>query len=141
MVVVDANVISALYLPNENSKLAEALLLQDVDWAAPVLWRSEMRNLLALYLRKNLLNFDQACQIQNQAENLMIANEYQTNSLEVLRLAHASGCSAYDCEFVALARHLQVKLISQDKQILAQFPQDIIALKDIEIKPSWSQVC
>ena len=129
MVVVDTNVIAALYLPNENSKLAEILLLQDADWSAPVLWRSELRNVLALYLRKNLLNFDQACQIQNQAENLMIANEYQINSLEVLRLAQASGCSAYDCEFVALARHLQVKLITQDKQILAQFPQDTVALQ------------
>ena len=134
MVVVDTNVIAALYLPNENSVLAETLLLQDANWAAPALWRSELRNVLALYLRKQLLNFEQACQIQNQAESLMIASEYQINSVEVLRLAQSSGCSAYDCEFVALARHLQVKLITQDKQILAQFPQHTIALKDIEIK-------
>ena len=134
MVVVDTNVIVALYLPNENSVLAETLLLQDANWAAPALWRSELRNVLALYLRKQLLNFEQACQIQNQAESLMIASEYQINSVEVLRLAQSSGCSAYDCEFVALARHLQVKLITQDKQILAQFPQHTIALKDIEIK-------
>jgi predicted nucleic acid-binding protein len=134
LIVVDTNVIAALYLPNENSALAEALLLQDADWAAPALWRSELRNVLALYLRKKMLNFEQACQIQNQAESLMIANEYQINSVEVLRLAQSSGCSAYDCEFVALARHLGVKLVTQDKQILAQFPQDTIALKDIEIK-------
>lgn len=134
MIVVDTNVIAALYLPNENSELAETLLQHDADWAAPALWRSELRNVLALYLRKKLLNFEQACQIQNQAESLMIANEYQINSVEVLRLAQSSGCSAYDCEFVALARHLQVKLITQDKQILAQFPQHTIALKNIEIK-------
>ena len=136
MVVVDTNVIAALYLPNENSELADALLQQDANWATPALWRSELRNVLALYLRKNLLNFEQACQVQNQAESLMIANEYQINSVEVLRLAKNSGCSAYDCEFVTLARHLQVKLITQDKQILMQFPQYAIALKDIEIKPS-----
>ena len=132
MIVVDTNVIAALYLPNENSALAEALLLQDADWAAPALWRSELRNVLALYLRKNLLNFEQACQIQNQAESLMIANEYQINSVEVLRLAQSSGCSTYDCEFVALARHLSVKLITQDKQILAQFPQHASKLNEIE---------
>ena len=132
MIVVDTNVIAALYLPNENSALAEALLLQDADWAAPMLWRSELRNVLALYLRKNLLNFEQACQIQNQAESLMIANEYQINSVEVLRLAQSSGCSTYDCEFVALARHLSVKLITQDKQILAQFPQHASKLNEIE---------
>lgn len=134
MIVVDTNVIAALYLPNINTSLAENLLLKDSAWAVPQLWRSELRNVLALYLRKQLLSFEQACQIQNLAENLLVANEYQINSVEVLRLAQASGCSAYDCEFVALARHLQVKLISQDKQILAQFPQDTLALKDIEIK-------
>ena len=133
MIVVDTNVIAALYLPNENSALAETLLLQDADLAAPALWRSELRNVLALYLRQKLLNFEQACQIQNQAESVMIANEYQINSVEVLRLAQSSGCSAYDCEFVALARHLGVKLITQDKQILTQFPQHTIALKDIGI--------
>lgn len=108
--------------------------MQDANWAAPQLWRSELRNVLALYLRKQLLTFEQACQIQNQAESLVAANEYQLNSVEVLKLAAASQCSAYDCEFVALARYLNVKLITQDKQILAQFPQHTIALKDIEIK-------
>jgi predicted nucleic acid-binding protein len=132
LIVVDTNVIAALYFPNENSALTEALLLQDADWAAPMLWRSELRNVLALYLRKKLLSFEQACQIQNQAESLMIANEYQINSVEVLRLAQSSGCSAYDCEFVALARHLNVKLVTQDIQILAQFPQHASKLNEIE---------
>ena len=136
MIVVDTNVIAALYLPSENSTFAETLLAQHADWAVPLLWRSEMRNTLTKYLRAGLMSLEQAYQIQHEAEDLMTGNEYQTNSLEVLKLANISLCSAYDCEFVALARHLQVKLITQDKQILAQFPQDTIALKDIEIKSS-----
>ncbi len=134
MIVIDTNVIAALYLPNDNTAQAEALLLQDADWAAPQLWRSELRNVLALYLRKQILTFEQTCQIQNQAENLMGSNEYLLNSVDILKLAQTSQCSAYDCEFVALARYLNVKLITQDKQILAQFPQYTSALKDIEIK-------
>ena len=134
MIVVDTNVIAALYLTSDFTAQAESLILQDVDWTAPLLWRSEMRNTLSKYLRAGLMNLEQIYQTQHQAEVLMAGNEYQTNSLEVLKLASASQCSAYDCEFVALARHLQVKLITQDKQILAQFPQDTIALKDIEIK-------
>jgi predicted nucleic acid-binding protein len=129
MLVVDTNVIAALYLPNDTTAQAEALLLHDANWAAPQLWRSELRNVLALYLRKQLLSFEHACQIQNQAESLMSDGEYQLNSVEVLRLAQSSGCSAYDCEFVALAQYLNVKLVTQDKQILAQFPQHTIALK------------
>ena len=133
MIVVDTNVIAALYLPSDNSIFAEALLAQDADWLVPMLWRSEMRNTLAKYLRAGLMSLEQIYQIQHEAEDLMAGNEYQANSLAVLKLADTSQCSAYDCEFVALARYLQVKLITQDKQILAQFPQDTIALKDIEI--------
>lgn len=49
MIVVDSNVLAYLYLPGEYSTAAEALLEQDSDWAAPILWRSEFRNILAGY--------------------------------------------------------------------------------------------
>lgn len=51
MIVVDTNVLAYLYLPGEYTAAAEALLAHDPDWAAPVLWRSEFRNILAGYLR------------------------------------------------------------------------------------------
>ena len=122
MIVVDTNVIAALYLPNDYTSHAEALLAQEPEWIAPSLWRSELRNVLALYLRKKLLSFEQAYAIQTEAETLLAGREYQVDSLEILRLAEASGCSAYNCEFVALASRLDLKLITADKQILAAFP-------------------
>ena len=131
MIVVDTNVIAALYLPSDNSIFAEALLARDADWAVPLLWRSEMRNTLTKYLRAGLMSLEQIYQIQHEAEDLIAGNEYQANSLAVLKLTDTSQCSAYDCEFVALARHLQVKLVTQDKQILAQFPQDTLSLKNV----------
>lgn len=128
MIVVDTNVVAALYLPGDHTARAETLLQQDPDWIAPALWRSELRNVLALYLRKQLLTFDQAYSIQTEAESLLAGHEYDVDSLEVLRLAQASGCSAYDCEFVALASRLSIKLITADKQVLAAFPALTIAL-------------
>ncbi len=50
MIVVDTNVIAYLYLSNERSQQVERLLEKDSEWAAPLLWRSELRNVLALYL-------------------------------------------------------------------------------------------
>ena len=52
MIVVDSNVVAYLYLPGDYTEKAEALLEHDADWAAPLLWRSEFRNILAGYLRR-----------------------------------------------------------------------------------------
>lgn len=128
MIVVDSNVLAYLYLPTSLSAQAEQLLAIDPDWAAPALWRSELRNVLALYLRKNLLTFEQAYDIQTEAEALLAGNEYDVPSLEVLRLVEQSTCSAYDCEFVALAKQLNTKLVTADKKIAKQFPKIAVPL-------------
>jgi predicted nucleic acid-binding protein len=39
-----------------------------------------------------------------------------------------SDCSAYDCEFVALALKLETKLLTMDKKLLRVFPQRAMAL-------------
>ena len=119
-----------LYLPTDYTKHAEKLLQQDPDWAAPLLWRSELRNVLCLYLRKDIIDLDTALEIQNQAEVLMTDNEFEVKSNAVLSLANNSTCSAYDCEFVALARALNTKLITVDKKLIRSFSSDCVSLKD-----------
>ncbi len=56
MIVVDTNVIGYLFLSSDQSQAAERTLQKDCEWATPILWRSEFRNVLALYMRKNLIN-------------------------------------------------------------------------------------
>ncbi len=128
MIVVDTNVIAYLYLPTEFTQKAEELLIHDSEWAAPLLWRSELRNVLALCLRKNILDFDEAFAMQMQAEALLSDREFEVNSFDVLHLARDSGCSAYDCEFVSLATRLSVPLVTTDKKILAAFPSIAVSL-------------
>ena len=128
MIVVDSNVLAYLYLPGEYSERAEALLQHDPDWAAPVLWRSEFRNILAGYLRRKTLSFEQACGVQREAEGLLTGAEYEVDSLSVLELVRDSACSAYDCEFVALAMRLDTHLVTLDKQLLRAFPQRAVPL-------------
>ena len=65
MIVVDTNVIAYLLLPYEFSAQADALYNRDPDWAAPIFWRSEFRNLLAGYLRRKALTFDEAEKVQS----------------------------------------------------------------------------
>ena len=122
MIVVDTNIICYLYLPTKYSENAELLLKKEPQWAAPVLWKSEFRNVLAGYLRKNLLDFESIVSILQESENMLSNQEYQVSALSVMNLASHSDCSTYDCEFVALAEHLKIKLITQDQQILRNFP-------------------
>jgi predicted nucleic acid-binding protein len=128
MIVVDSNILAYLYLPGEFTEAAEALLESDPDWAAPVLWRSEFRNILTGYMRRGSLSFDQALAIQEEAESLLAGAEYEVDSRSVMMLVKDSDCSAYDCEFVALARQLGTSLVTMDSKLLRGFPEIARAL-------------
>lgn len=128
MIVVDVNVLAYLYLPGPFTPAVEKLLLQDAQWASPRLWQSEFRNILATYMRKNLLTLEQANDMFKSADDLLSPNEYEVSSLQVLQLVKDSGCSAYDCEYVALARHLRIPLFTADKALLKAFPGLAIGL-------------
>lgn len=128
MIVVDVNVVAYLYLPGPFSAAAENLLLSNSEWATPRLWRSEFRNILATYMRKNLLSLEQANTIFTSANDLLSNNEYEVSTLQVLQLAHDSGCSAYDCEYVALAHHLKLPIFTADKALLKAFPEVAVGL-------------
>lgn len=129
MIIVDTNVIASLYLPNRFTPDAEKLLIQEPVWGAPHLWRSELRNVIALYLRKKIVSFEQAIQIQAEAELLMAENEFMVKSSEIIFLVNNSNCSAYDCEFVALALNFKSTLVTADKKILSEFPSTAKSLQ------------
>ena len=130
MIVVDTNIIGYLYLTSDRSAQAEKALLKDSMWAAPILWRSELRNVLALYIRKGHLGLVEAQQVMVEASRLMQEREFDVTSHQVLSLVATSSCSAYDCEFVALAKDLDIPLVTVDKQILCQFPDIAVSLDE-----------
>ncbi len=123
MIVVDTNVLGYLFLTSEHSPWAERVLLKDPEWAAPPLWRSELRNVLALYLRKSILALADANVIMAKATELLQWREFNVRSEDVLKLASTSGCSAYDCEFVAVAMDIQAPLITSDRRLQQLFPE------------------
>ena len=123
MIVIDSNVIASLWVPNDMDELAYKILEKDADWVAPLLWRSEFRNVLAIYLRADILEFSIALQATEEAEQLMGSKEFEVNSTQVLSLVSDSSCSSYDCEFVALADDLDIKLVTFDKKIIKEFPE------------------
>ena len=128
MIVVDTNVLVYLLLPGEHTEQAERVLRRDPVWAAPLLWRSEFRNVLAVYMRQGRLSLDQALQLMDNAEILLHGREYTVSSVRVLSLVAGTRCSAYDGEFVALAQDLGLSLVTSDARLLAEFPATAIAM-------------
>lgn len=128
MIVVDTNVVAYLLIPGDQTDAARRTFARDPAWTAPLLWRSELRNVLALYVRRGHMAVADAVEVQTTAESLLAGREYAVESGEVLALAAASGRSAYDCEFVALARSLGVPLVTSDRQLLASFPETAVAV-------------
>jgi len=128
MIVVDTNVIACLWFPGQCAGAAERVRKKDRDWVVPMLWRSEFRSALAGYIRHDMLDVEAAAEVMAEAESLMRGKEHLAESDRVLALIASSSCSAYDCEFVALAQDLGVPLITADRQIVRAFPAIAIPL-------------
>jgi len=122
MIVVDVNVLAYCWIPGPRTAADRRVLHKDPDWRLPMLWRSEMRNILVRYLRREQLSFDQALLAIRTLERRYRDSEYLPGSETVLKRAQSSGCSAYDCEYAALAYELNVPLITEDQALLQAFP-------------------
>jgi predicted nucleic acid-binding protein len=95
---------------------------------------------LALYLRRRRLTFEQAFAIQSEAEALLADREYDVDSFDVLALARDSGGTAYDSEFVALARSLEVRMATGDAKLARAFPGliDVLERRPIALQAEAS---
>ncbi len=122
MIVVDTNLVAYLLIAGSNTELAERVWARAADWGAPVLLHSEFRSVLARRVQAGDSPIDAACEAAQAAETLLEEREFQPHGEHVLRLADASGCTAYDCEFVAVARDLGVPLVTFDREIVRAFP-------------------
>lgn len=68
-----------------------------------------------------------------EAEALMLGKEFEIESQYVLDLVKQSRCSAYDCEYVALAQQLGINLVTADRKILTEFPALAVSLESFNV--------
>lgn len=134
MIVADANLIAYFSIHSEHSALAEAVYAADPIWNAPLLWRSEYLNTLAKYMQHRGMGLESALLSLRSAEEIIGGREYRISSERILELAQKSDCSAYDCEYVALAQDLDVPLVTTDKQVLREFPKIAVSLENFAKK-------
>jgi len=129
VIVVDTNVIHYCWVPGQQTEIAQAVRRQDPDWHAPILWRSELRNVLTAYLRRSLLTRAQVIAILKAADQAMAEGEHIVADDRVIDIVAHSALTAYDAEFVALATALGVRLVTADKAVLRAFPEQALTME------------
>jgi predicted nucleic acid-binding protein len=129
VIVADTNLIAYLVIRDEHSELADKVFETDPAWAAPLLWQSELRSALAKYIQHAGMSMEAALITLHSAEEVIAGREYRISSERVLELAARSKCTAYDCEYVALAQELMAPLVTADKQLLREFPKVAVSLE------------
>ena len=78
------------------------VLRLDPKWAAPPLWRSELRNVLSLYVRHRSLPSDVALDCMKEAEGILGDRDYEVTSEMVFALTERHPVSSSDAEYVCL---------------------------------------
>jgi predicted nucleic acid-binding protein len=129
MICVDTNIVCYRYMSSPYSRAADAAWAKDANWIVPILWRSEFRNALAGSIRRQSLSTEEAIEIAHLAEATLGQKEFTVSTSAILQLVSRSHCSAYDCEFIALAHEESVQLVTTDRQILREFPEIAISLE------------
>jgi predicted nucleic acid-binding protein len=122
MLVADTNVLIELFLPSDKAKAVQPWRAAHEDWRLPSLWLFEFRHVHLKYLRAGLLGLDAALENLSAAERLFLSSTVSVDSAKALQLAHHSGCSSYDAEFVVLAQQLECPLLTFDRKLLQLFP-------------------
>lgn len=130
MIVVDVNVIAYLLIEGEFTKQAQNTFAKDSHWVVPSLWRHEFVNIVSKYLQTGGVNINEAKEIWANAVILFEPNEQQVNFEEVLMISVENNISAYDGQYIALARNLNAPLITEDKQLLSKFPSKASSMND-----------
>ena len=130
MIIVDTNIIAYLHVNGKFTTLVLQLLEKDSSWVAPPLWQSEFRNLLLNYIRHNIMSIEDGIGLMEDALFTMQNRELVPLNGLILTLAANSSLSAYDCEFVALAKELNCRLVTVDKQIVRKFPEIAMSLEE-----------
>jgi len=130
MIVVDINILAYMTFATAQSSVVSLVHQRNPVWEAPLLWKSEFLNVLALYYRKGLIDYDESLVALGFAQRLIGPREHAVPSEEIMQAVVRSTCTAYHCEFVVLAEKLGTKLITYDRKLIREFPTTAITPDD-----------
>jgi predicted nucleic acid-binding protein len=80
-------------------------------------------------MRNGGLSLERAIRLASESAAILENREVQGDSARILRLVARSNCSAYDCEFVALAEEMSTFLVTSDRKLIREFPEIVVSMK------------
>ena len=128
MIVVDANVIVYAITVCDLTAIARSVIEHAEGVNVPRLWRHECANALVVLSRSGFMSSEDASQVFAGALDAFIGKEREVDPRLTLREALSTGLSAYDSEYVALARGLGCRLVTNDGRILKAVPDLALSL-------------
>ncbi len=119
MIVIDASIAAAWFLPEEQHKAADAIMagLQTTPGAVPTLFWFETRNLFLMAERRSRMKRGEAALSMAQLRKLKLEEQGTGNDPLIFALAERHGISGYDASYLALAVQLALPLATMDKRL------------------------
>jgi predicted nucleic acid-binding protein len=117
--VVDASVVIKWYVPENNYEVARAMRTADTALAAPDLLFVETASILWKIVRRGEMTASRAIEIIEEiAASPFITISNQSLARDAVDLSVATGITAYDASYVALAIRIDKILITADEKLV-----------------------
>jgi len=126
MIVVDSNILVHFFLNGEHRNLLERVRSRDSEWVAPILWRSEFRNVCIKMNRFGNIPLPVLLKGMEEADDVMRASTFRVQSNHVIVIAHRYQLTAYDAEYLSLALELDCQVLTFEKAMISKCPDVII---------------
>lgn len=130
MIVADVNVLAYLLIEGVATAHARQVFAADPDWRVPSLWRHELTNVVATYVRSGLLSSEDGVAILDRAEQICGATTVTLATAATLKTAQRYAISAYDAQYILLAAQLGVPCVTEDRQMIKAVPKIAINMEN-----------
>ena len=128
MIVADTNLIAYLLIAGPFSAAAQRVWDRDSHWISPLIWHSELLNVLATSVREGHMAKEKAQEVWAHAPAFI--RDAEVPPLEVLDLSISSRFATFDCFYVVLARKFNASLVTADKKLLQRFNDVAVSIED-----------
>jgi predicted nucleic acid-binding protein len=127
--LIDTNVLAFLLIEGDRTPIAQTLYRQDPDWRSETFALVEFSNVLATYIRRRALTLEQGSEMLRAVETIA-PKLTEVAHVDALESAARYGISAYDARFIALARQLGTRLVTEDRKLRLAVPSWTMTIED-----------